>query len=121
MSRIEEMTTVRATAAQARNALTNSSRLTSWIAPHVTLEPISLSPTLTPGDRFRLDAPGAPAFDYLVEAVSDREVIFSFDGPWRGRERWSFVADGAETIVRRTYEVEEANALADLAWRTIGR
>ncbi|MGH7719809.1 MAG: hypothetical protein ACREON_13325, partial [Gemmatimonadaceae bacterium] len=45
----------------------------------------------------------------------------SFTGPWSGRERWSFVADGAETIVRRIHEVDEGSLASMLAWRTVGR
>jgi hypothetical protein len=53
--------------------------------------------------------------------VSDREVVFAFQGPWSGRERWSFVADGAETVVRRVYEVQDSSVLGELAWRGVGR
>ncbi|MEP6689827.1 MAG: SRPBCC family protein [Gemmatimonadaceae bacterium] len=120
-SRIEEMITAAVPAAQARRALTDGTRFGQWVAPHVSVRALALSPSLAPGDRFQIDAPGTPTFDYLVEAVSDREVVFSFTGAWRGRERWSFIADGADTIVRRTYEVDDANPIAELAWRTLGR
>ncbi|MDQ6831581.1 MAG: SRPBCC family protein [Gemmatimonadota bacterium] len=119
--RVEEMTTVKASAQSARRTLTDPDRMARWVAPNVTVRPHSASSSLAPGDRFLLDAFGAPDFDYLVEAVTDREVLFSFSGPWSGRERWSFIADGAETIVRRTYEVEESESLAGLAFRTVGR
>jgi len=130
MNGVEEMITVAAPAARARRVLVGGSGAPSagtelsferWIAPDITLTPIVMSAPLSPGDRFRLALPGDIGFDYLVEAVSDREVVFSFRGLWDGRERWSFVADGAETIVRRSYEVEERSLVASLAWRTLGR
>lgn len=121
MSKVEEITAVRATPAQAMRALVTASRLEEWVAPDVTLTPLTRSATLGPGDRLRLRILGGPSFDYSVEATTDREVVFSFSGPWNGHERWSFIADGAETIVRRTYEVEDSSGLAGLAWPTLGR
>ncbi len=121
MMRVEEMTTVKASAQAARKTLTDPECMARWVAPNVTVRALSGTPELAPGDRFRVDAFGAPEVDYLVEAVTDREVVFSFTGPWQGRERWSFIADGAETIVRRTYEVEESESLAGLAFRAVGR
>ena len=38
-----------------------------------------------------------------------------------GNERWSFVADGAETIVRRAYEVSDESLAGWTAWMMIGR
>ena len=120
--RIEEMTTVRTAPAQARRTLVTTANFAAWVTPTLSVVPVSLSPSLAPGDRFRLEAAVFGAgFDYLVEAVSDREVVLAFEGPWSGRERWSFVADGAETIVRRMYEVNDSSLAASLAWRTAGR
>jgi hypothetical protein len=121
MSRVEELTTVAATVPQALRVLTTMSRFHEWVAPDITITPLSGAPTLDPGDRFRLEIVGAMSFEYQVEVVSDREVVFAFHGPWSGRERWSFVADGAETVVRRVYEVQDSSVLGDLAWRGIGR
>jgi hypothetical protein len=121
MSKVEEMTAVAVAIPQARRLLTTFARFTEWVAPDITVTPVTVSAPLAPGDRFRMEPPGGIHFDYLVEAVSDREVVFSFSGPWGGRERWSFVADGAETIVRRVYEVTEGSVLASLAWRTVGQ
>ena len=120
MSRIEEMVAVRATISQAMHHLLTIDRMRAWIAPDMALLPRSASPTLSPGDRFRLEALGAVGFDYVVEAITDREVVLSFEGPWDGRERWSFVADGAETIVRRAYEVNDDSVGGWAAW-TVGR
>jgi hypothetical protein len=120
MERIEEMTAVAVAVPQALRALTTVSRLEQWIAPDITVTPLTRAETLGPGDRFRMSALGV-AFDYLVEAVSDREVVFSFSGSWSGRERWSFIADGSETLVRRVYEVTDGSLAAALVWRTVGR
>ena len=121
MSRIEEMIAVGATIPQAMQHLLTIDRMRAWIAPDMALLPRSDAPALGPGDRFRLEALGAVGFDYVVEAVTDREVVLSFEGPWTGSERWSFVADGAETIVRRAYEVAEDSTAGWTAWMTIGR
>jgi len=121
MSRIEEMIAVGATIPQAMHHLLTVDRMRAWIAPDMALLPRGSSPTLAPGDRFRLEALGAVGFDYVVEAITDREVVLSFEGPWMGSERWSFVADGAETIVRRAYDVTDDSVAAWTAWMTIGR
>ena len=121
MSRVDELTTVAAIVPQALRVLTTVARFHEWVAPDITVTPLSGAPTLEPGDRFRLEIAGAVSFDYQVEVVSDREVVFAFHGPWSGHERWSFVADGAETVVRRVYDVQDSSALGDLAWRGIGR
>ncbi|HZO18622.1 MAG TPA: hypothetical protein VFB46_06535 [Gemmatimonadaceae bacterium] len=121
MSRIEEMVAVRAAVPQAMRHLLTIDRMRDWIAPDMALLPRNASPTLSPGDRFRLEALGTVGFDYTVEAISDREVVLSFDGPWSGSERWSFVADGAETIVRRAYDVNDDSATGLTAWMTVGR
>ena len=121
MTTIEELVVVRAAVGQVRRALTTVARLASWIAPDVRFVPLGRAAQFLPGERFRLEVVGGVRFEYLVEAASEREVVLSFTGPWSGRERWSFIADGDETLVRRHYEVEEAAPLAGLAWRTIGR
>jgi hypothetical protein len=121
VSRIEEMVAVSAAVPQAMRHLLTIDRMRAWIAPHMALLPRSRSPALAPGDRFRLEALGAVGFDYVVEAITDREVVLSFEGPWRGSERWSFVADGAETIVRRAYEVSDDSLAGWTAWTMIGR
>ena len=115
------MVAVGATVAQAMHHLLTIDRMRAWIAPDMTLLPRSASPTLSPGDHFRLEALGAVGFDYVVEAITDREVVLSFDGPWTGSERWSFVADGAETIVRRAYDVSDESVAGWVAWMTVGR
>ena len=115
------MVAVGATIPQAMHHLLSVERMRAWIAPDMALLPRGASPTLSPGDRFRLEALGAVGFDYIVEAVTDREVVLSFEGPWTGSERWSFVADGAETIVRRAYDVTDDSVAAWTAWNTIGR
>ena len=120
MSRVEEMTALRVAPAQAMRTLVSADRFAEWVAPDVTVTPLTVSPTLAPGDRFRLEVMGGVTFDYTVEAATDREVVFAFRGPWSGEERWSFIADGAETIVRRVYEVRDGDGLALLAWRTVG-
>ena len=121
MSRIEEMVAVRATLPQAMRHLLTVDRIRAWIAPDMVLFPRGESPTLAPGDRFRLEALGTVGFDYVVEAITDREVVLSFEGPWAGSERWSFVADGAETIVRRAYEVSGDSLAGWSMWMTLGR
>jgi hypothetical protein len=121
VSRIEEMVAVGATISQAMHHLLTIDRMRAWIAPDMALLPRGASPTLTPGDRFRLEALGTVGFDYVVEAITDREVVLSFEGPWAGSERWSFVADGAETIVRRAYEVRDDSTAQLAVWMAIGR
>jgi hypothetical protein len=121
MRRIEEMTTVGAGAAQAMALLRDHRRAGEWISPDLVFSPLSVSPLLTPGDRFRLSLLGGIGFEYLVEAITDREVVLAFWGPWTGRERWSFVPDGAETIVRRTYEVTDLHGVPALLFDTAGR
>ena len=122
MSRIEEMVAVSATIPQAMHHLLTIERMHAWIAPDMALLPRGASQALSPGDRFRLEVlGGAVEFDYVVEAITDREVVLSFEGPWTGSERWSFVADGAETIVRRAYDVADDSVGAWAAWNTIGR
>src|SRR5256885_15744075 len=122
MSRVEEMTTVRVAPGQARRVLTTVARFGDWISPHVTVTALTAAPSLAPGSRFRLDVLGGASFEYEMETETDRDVVFAFRGPWSGRERWSFIADGAETIVRRIYEVDDGGVgLAALAWQTVGR
>ena len=121
MTRIEELVVVPAAPAQAMRALLTVSRAHQWMAPDVGLVPQTTSPVLGAGDHFALELFGGMRFEYVIEATSDREVALSYDGPWRGEERWSFVADGAETLVRRSYEVHGGSALAALAWGTVGR
>lgn len=121
MSRIEEMVAVRAALPPTMRHLLTIDSMRAWIAPDVALLPRSNEPTLAPGARFRLEVIGAVGFEYVVEAITDREVVLSFDGPWSGTERWSFVADGAETIVRRSYETQAETVGAWAAWKTIGR
>lgn len=120
MSRVEEMQVVRATPAQAIGVLLEPSRMREWSAPDVTVTATRHTERLGPGDRFRVEAIAGPRFDYTVEAVTQREVVLRFEGTWCGEERWSFVADGDETIIRRTYIVEELGGLAGLAWRALG-
>lgn len=121
MVRIEEMIAVRAAAPVAMHALLTVARFDEWQAPDVTMVPATSAPMLAVGDRFQLEVLAGLRFDYVVEGASARDVVFAFDGPWRGHERWSFVPDGAETLVRRMYEVEEGSPLAATAWRTVGR
>ncbi len=121
MSTIEEMVAIRATISQAMSHLLTIDRMRAWIAPDMALLPRGTAPTLAPGDRFRLEALGTIRFEYVVEAITDREVVFSFEGPWSGRERWSFVADGADTIVRRAYDVSGDSLAEWTAWTLIGR
>jgi hypothetical protein len=119
--RVEEMIAVRAAAPQAMRALLTVARMRAWVAPDVHVAPRTAAPVLGPGDRFTLSIVGRLEFEYLVEAVSDREVVFSYSSRlWCGRERWSFVPDGAETVVRRTYEVDDSPPLVALAWRAGG-
>ncbi len=120
MTRVEELIVVPAAPAQAMRALLTVERAREWMAPDVHLVTRTSAPSLGAGDRFALELFGGLRFEYVVEATSDREVALSYDGPWRGQERWSFVADGAETLVRRSYEVEGGSALAALAWGTVG-
>jgi len=120
MERIEEVTVAAVAVPQALRALTTTSRFDQWVAPDVTITPLTRTETLGPGDRLRVSVMGM-AFEYLVEAVSEREVVFSFSGVWSGRERWSFIADGAETLIRRVYEVTDGSAAAALLWRTVGK
>jgi uncharacterized protein YndB with AHSA1/START domain len=121
MSKVEEITSIRATPGQAMRALANPARFAEWVAPDVTLTPHTRAASLAPGDRLHLEILGGAKFDYTVEAATDREIVFSFFGPWSGEERWSFIADGAETLVRRVYDVRDAGGLAGLAWPTVGR
>ncbi|HXE59278.1 MAG TPA: SRPBCC family protein [Gemmatimonadaceae bacterium] len=120
MNRVEELIVVPATPAQAMRALLTVDRAREWMAPDVHLVPRTSAPALGVGDRFALELFGGMRFDYVVEATSDREVVLVYDGSWRGQERWSFVADGADTLVRRSYEVEGGSPLAALAWGTVG-
>lgn len=120
MSRVEEMTALRVAPAQAMRVLVTAERFREWVAPDVSVTPLTASPTLAPGDRFRLEVLGRVSFEYTVEAATEREVVFAFRGPWSGEERWSFIADGADTIVRRIYDVRDGDGLALLAWRTVG-
>jgi hypothetical protein len=121
MSAIEEIVAVRVAPAQAMRMLTTVARWPEWVSAGVALTPRTGGPVLLPGDRFRLEVLGTLSFEYTVEATTEREVVFSFRGPWAGEERWSFVADGAETIVRRHYAVDRGGTLATLAWDTVGR
>lgn len=121
MTRIEEIVTIRASASQALRTLRDHHRAGDWMAPDLTFTPMSLSPVLTPGDRFRIELVAGLGFDYTVEAVTDRELVFHFRGPWSGEERWSFIPDGAETLVRRRYEVSDHGAVPHLAFSTLGR
>ncbi len=121
MRDVEEMIAVRAAPAQAMRALLTPSRIREWVAPDVTVTVLTATERLLPGDRFRVEGIVGPAFDYQVEAASEREVVLSFEGSWRGEERWSFVADGTDTIVRRSYVVREVGGLGAIAWRTVGR
>ncbi len=119
--RVEAMTTVAASPGVAHRTLSRVENFERWVAPHLTVVPRHSGAHLDPGDRFRVELIGGLGFDYIVEASSDREVVFGFDGAWSGRERWSFVPDGSDTIVRRSYEVTGGGFAAELAWRTVGR
>lgn len=121
MDRIEELITVRASAARALDVLLDIGSLRRWAAPDVSVVPLTHASRLGPGDRFRILVLGAFAFEYTLEAVSEREVVLAFTGPWSGSERWSFIADGAETIVRRVHEVHDSSLVGALAWNTVGR
>jgi hypothetical protein len=121
IGRVEELIAIRAAVPRAMGALLTMARFHEWMAPELTLVPLTRSSSLVPGERFKVEIVGELGFDYEVEAVSAREVVFSFRGPWSGRERWSFIADGADTLVRRVYEVEDASLLSTLAWRGIGK
>jgi hypothetical protein len=121
MTRIEEMTTVSGGVTQAMRLLRETRRISDWMSPDLSFVPISVTASLNPGDRFRVSPIVGPSFEYLVEAVSDRELIMSFWGPWCGRERWSFIADAAETVVRRVYEVTDAGSLPAIIVDTVIR
>jgi hypothetical protein len=121
MERVEELTVVNASAARALDVLLASGNLERWVAPDIAVTPLTSASRLGPGDRFRIQVLGTFAFEYMIEAVSEREVVFSFSGPWSGSERWSFIADGAETIVRRVHEVHDGSLTGALAWSTVGR
>jgi len=121
MTRIEELVVVPAAPAQAMRALLTVSRARDWMAPDVDLVPRTSRPVLGAGDHFALELFGGMRFEYVIEATSDREVALTYTGPWHGTERWSFVADGADTLVRRTYDVLGGSPLAALAWGTVGR
>src|SRR5262252_5132201 len=120
MTVVEEVVIVRASAPQVRRAFSTVALMSRWVAPDVSVHVSSASRTLLPGERFRLTVFGGLRFDYVVEAETEREVALSFSGPWSGRERWSFVADGPETIVRRRYEADDRSLLLALGFRTIG-
>lgn len=121
MSKVEEIVAVRATPAQVMRTLVTVARFDEWTAPDVTLTAHTRAVTLSPGDRLQLQVLGGATFDYVVEGASDRELVFSFTGPWSGEERWSIIADGAETLVRRVYDVRDTHGLTGLAWPTVGR
>lgn len=121
MRRVEEMVAVRVAPPQAMRLLVTPARFAEWVAPDATVAFHGAAKTLGPGDRFRLELVGGVGFDYTVEAATDRDIVLRFEGPWSGEERWSFVADGAETIVRRTYEVQSGGTLALMGWQTVGR
>jgi|GEM_PF-1171867 len=121
MDRVEELITVRTSVERALDVLLGTENLRRWVAPDISVTPLTLAKRLGPGDRFRIHVLGPLMFDYTVEAVSEREVVLTFTGPWSGSERWSFVADGAETIVRRVHEVHDGSLVGALAWNTVGR
>jgi hypothetical protein len=121
MDRVEELITIRASAARALDVLLDTRNLKRWVAPDVAVIPLTHASRLGPGDRFRIHVLGALVFEYTLEAVSEREVALAFTGPWSGSERWSFIADGAETIVRRVHEVRDGSLVGALAWNTFGR
>jgi hypothetical protein len=121
MDRVEELITVRASAARALDVLLGTDNLERWVAPDISVTPLTRASRLGPGDRFRIQVLGTLAFEYLLEGVSEREVILAFTGLWSGTERWSFIPDGAETIVRRVHEVHDGSLTAALAWNTVGR
>lgn len=121
MDRVEELITVRASAARALDVLLGTGNLERWVAPDISVTPLTRASRLGPGDRFRIQVLGVLSFEYTLEAVSEREVVLAFRGPWSGSERWSFIADGAETIVRRVHEVHDGSLTGALAWNTVGR
>ena len=131
MDRVEELVTVRASTARMLDVLLGTENLRRWVAPDVAAIPLTHASRLGPGDHFRIHVLGALVFEYTLEAVSDREVVLAFTGPWSGSERWSFIADGAETIVRRVHEVHGGphlvvtlhggSLLGALAWNAVGR
>jgi len=121
MTRVEEMISVAVSPQQAMRLLVTTARFADWVSPDITVTPLTKAPMLSPGDRFRLTLLGGFTLEYLLEAETDREVVFAFSGPWRGEERWSFIADGSDTIIRRRYEVRDGGVLALLAWETVGR
>jgi hypothetical protein len=121
MDRVEELITVRASAARALDVLLDTRDLKRWVAPDVSVIPLTHASRLGPGDRFRIHVLGALVFEYTLEAFSEREVALTFTGPWSGTERWSFIPDGAETIVRRVHEVRDGSLVGALAWNTVGR
>ena len=121
MDRVEELTTITAGAARAIDVLLATADLARWVAPDVSVTPLTRASRLGPGDRFRIQVLGAFVFEYTIEAASEREVVLSFTGPWSGSERWSFIPDGAETIVRRVHEVRDQSLAGAVAWNTVGR
>ncbi len=121
MDSVEELVTIRASAARALDLLLDIQNLRRWVAPDISITPLTLAKRLGPGDRFRIRVLGPLVFDYTVEGVSEREVALAFTGPWSGSERWSFIADGAETIVRRVHEVHGGSLVGALAWNSVGR
>jgi hypothetical protein len=121
MDRVEELITLRTSAAHALEVLLTTGNLRRWVAPDISVTPLTVATRLGPGDRFRIHVLGPLQFDYTVEAASEREVVLAFTGPWSGSERWSFIADGAETIVRRVHEVYDGSLVRELAWNAVGR
>jgi hypothetical protein len=121
MDRVEELITIRASAERALDVLLDTRMLGHWVAPDVWVTPLTRASRLGPGDRFRIHVLGALVFEYTLEAISEREVALAFTGPWSGTERWSFIADGADTIVRRVHEVRDNSLVGALAWNTFGR
>ncbi|HET7585635.1 MAG TPA: hypothetical protein VFK13_12045 [Gemmatimonadaceae bacterium] len=120
MSNVSAMTAVRSTPQRARDVLLTVAYFDRWISPELRMRVRGGATTLKPGDRFRMEVPGGIGLEYEVEAVTDREVVFTFTGPWDGRERWSFIADGEETIVRRVHEARYADLVQELTWRLVG-
>ena len=121
MDRVEELTTINASAARALDVLLGVDNLARWVAPDVSVTPLTSASRLGPGDRFRIQVLGAFVFEYMIEAASEREVVLSFSGPWSGSERWSFIPDGADTVVRRVHEIHDGSLTGALAWSTVGR
>lgn len=118
--RVEEMIAVRASIARTRRALLTLAEMRRWAAPDVTVVRSGSTPELAAGDRFHLEVFGGLRFEYLVEGISDRDVAFTFTGAWSGREHWSFIPDGAETVVRRSYEADDRTLLWAVGWQTVG-